>query len=63
MRAIPFIVSQIVQEAVQRSEVSDAVAASYAVYVEVGIELSKLFTDMRFQERKAITPWHPNTDL
>jgi len=53
MRAIPFIVSQIVQEAVRRSEVSDAVSAAYAVFVEVGIELSKLFSDMRFQERKA----------
>ena len=53
MNGIHHIVSEILKEAIQREEIDDEVAAAYVVFVEVGIELSKLFSDMRFQERKS----------
>lgn len=52
MHAINQIVVQIVKEALRRDALGDQVAAAHAVFVEVGMALSKLFVDMRFQERK-----------
>lgn len=53
MFAVNQVVAQIVKEAIRRDELGDQVAVAYAVFVEVGIELSLLFADMRFEERKA----------
>lgn len=53
MHAIDQIVAKIVKEAVDRDTTRDDVSNAYQVFVEVGIELSLLFADMRFEERKA----------